>query len=525
MSFLKNYYFTFISVFFLVFSIQAQTIDSAATIVVTKNGKIKGLLENNTLVWKGIRYAKAPVDSLRFKAPQPVENWEGIKSATEFGTIAPQQKSTKWKKNIHEDCLFLNIWVANTAAKKRPVMFWIHGGGFYTGSGSHQIYDGASLAEKGDVVVVTINYRLGPLGFLYFDQLKGNNTGFENNLGIKDQIAALQWVKDNIENFGGDPENITVFGQSAGATSVLTLMSIPSAKGLFQKAIAQSPAINQNWTPEEATALTKNYMNLFGITEDNISELYKISADSLVLTANRMIEHPPFEVPGIGTFAPTIDGVFIATTFNDSVARAQSRQIPLLIGTNKHEMNVFLKIPITPFEAKPEDVHKLFAATDCSEDEARVTSFYKHYPSKQSVLNICTDRVFRIPSISLADDHSKNISTYMYRFDWNSLPLNLTGYKACHALELFFVFNTFNTRYGKQVTMLANKRKAYRISNKIQEAWINFAKTGNPNAIGSEKWKPYNSRERATMIFDRKSKLKFDPDRKHRLAWKGLELY
>lgn len=508
---------------FLAINTQAQDSSAPQLIVQTKQGKVQGIMENNVLIWKGIRYAQAPIGELRFKAPQPPESWEGIRLATEFGTIAPQQKSKKLKKNMSEDCLFLNIWETNTKATKRPVMFWIHGGGFYTGSGSHPIYNGASLVEKGDVIVVTINYRLGPLGFLYFDKLKGDNKGFENNLGIRDQIAALKWVKENIENFGGDPDNITVFGQSAGAVSVLNLMSIPSAKGLFHKAIAQSPAINQNWTPEQATVFTKNYMSMFGITENNISSLYTISTDSLISVADRMIEKPVFEVPGIGTFAPTIDGEFITGTFGDSLALEQSRKIPLLIGTNRHEMNVFLKIPLMPFAAKKEEVHKLFVETNRAKDETHVTSFYRKYPSKQSVLNICTDGIFRIPSIGLADCRLKSIPTYMYRFDWNSIPLNLTGYKACHSLELFFVFKSFDTKYGKKVMLLSNKRKAYRIANKIQEAWINFARTGDPNNVGSYKWKSYNSEERATMIFDRKTRLRYDPDRKYRMAWDGLK--
>ena len=502
----------------------AQSIDSSKLIVHTKQGKVEGILEKDVFIWKGIRYAQAPIGNLRFSAPQPPENWEGIKFTKEFGAIAPQQKSKRWKKHTDEDCLFLNIWTPNTNTTKRPVMFWIHGGGFYTGASSHPLYNGAGLAQKGDVVIVTINYRLGPLGFLFFDDIKGENKGFDNNLGIRDQIAALKWVKENIENFGGDPENITIFGQSAGATSVLTMASMPSTKGLYQKIIVQSPALDANWTREEATMVTKNYLKMFGIAESNLSDLYKISADSLVVVADRMIEHPTFEVPGIATFAPTIDGKFIETTPDDSVSLEQIRKTPLLIGTNRHEMNIFMKIPLMPFSASEKEVHKVFASTDCSEDEFRVTSFYKKYPRKQSVLNICTDRVFRMPSIAYADEHSKTYNTYMYRFDWNSTALNLSGYKAFHALDLFFVFNTFDTKHGKKVMFLANKRKVAKISNTMQEAWVNFSKTGNPNNSGSDKWKPYDSKNRGTMVFDKKTRLVYDPDRKHRLAWGGLEL-
>jgi len=519
----KIYYSIFALLFLQSVHLFSVNVDSSALVVETKYGKIKGIFENNTYVWKGIRFAKPCIGDLRFKNPQPIENWEGVKDATAFGTMAPQQKSKKWVKKMDEDCLFLNVWKPNTNTNKRPVMVWIHGGGFYTGTGSHPIYNGSDLAQKGDVIIVTLNYRLGALGFLYFDEIKGSQEGFDSNLGIKDQVAALKWVKENIENFGGDSNNITIFGQSAGATSVLTLMNMPCTEGLFHKAIAQSPAINANWTKNQATAFTKNFLKLFSIDENNLSELYKISVDSLVVIGDRVVEKELFHIPGIGTYAPTIDGVFIPSMYNDSTARVNSRKIPFIIGTNKHEMNMLYKVPIMPFKATEDDVHKVFASTDCPDDECRVTSFYDDYPSTQTVLNICTDRIFRIPSITLADDYSKNAATYMYRFDWYSMGLNAAGYKAAHAIDLFFVFNSFNTVHGKKVTTLANMKKARRLSNKMQHAWINFAYTGNPNDKGSNKWAPYDTTNRATMIFNKKTKLKYDPDRKHRLAWRGLK--
>lgn len=521
---LCNKLLSLILIFYFNTIIFSQETINENLLVSTPQGKYKGIYENNAYVWKGIRYAKPCVGELRFKNPQPIDSFDSIAEVTKFGPMAPQQKSKKWVKIMNEDCLYLNIWKPNTNTNKRPVMVWIYGGGFYTGSSSLPIYNGSDLANKGDVIVVTFNYRLGALGFLYFDEIKKNQQGFDNNLGIKDQVAALKWVKENIEYFGGDPNNITIFGQSAGATSVLTLMNVPATEGLFHKAIAQSPAIHQNWTKEEATAFTRNFLKLFSIDENNLSDLYKIPVDSFVKVGNNVVEKVLFPVPGIGTYAPTIDGEFLPTMYHDSTARLNSRNIPLIIGTNKHEMNMLYKVPIMPFNADESDVHKVFATTNCPDDEKRIISFYEKYPSKQTVLNICTDRVFRIPSICLADDHCNIASTYMYRFDWYSMPLNLAGYKAAHALDLFFVFNTFNTVHGKKVTTLANMKKARKISEKMQHAWINFAHTGNPNDIGSKEWEPYNNTTRPTMVFNKKTKLKYDPDRKFRQAWGGIEL-
>lgn len=493
-------------------------------IVNTTNGKIRGVNENNVFVWKGIRYAETTGGVNRFKDPQPVKKWDGIVEANEFQAMCPQFQNKAKNKKLSEDCLFLNVWSSSPDTKNKPVMFWIHGGGYYSGAGSLSMYDGANLVKKGDVVVVTINYRMGAFGFLYFDELKGTNSNFNNNLGIKDQVAALKWVKDNIEKFGGDPNNITIFGQSAGATSVLALMTSPFAKGLFHKAIAQSPAFHQSWTKTEATQFTKNFLASIGVSENNLSALYTISSDTLEKYGTDLTERPTYKVPGICTFAPTIDNDFIFPYLADSLTRASNPTVPLLIGTMRHEMNFFMKIPLGPFSAKPKDVDKLFAAHNDEPSKSMVIASYKNYPSKQTVLNICTDGVFTMPCINYAEKHSTLNPTYMYRFDWNSLSLNLAGYKACHALDIFFVFNAFKTPNGKRVSTLANKHKLHRISNQVQSSWINFAKTGDPNMKGSDTWKKYEEQNRATMIFDKKTKVEFDPNKVRRKYWERIRL-
>ena len=524
MKFFKNHLLLFFIFFVYLPTSYAQNSLSSGLIVQTKQGKLQGDIEDtNVFVWKAVRYAKPPIGDLRFKAPQPIENWEGVKPAIQYGLIAPQVQVnvTNSEQKTGEDCLFLNIW-STEIKNKKPVMVWIHGGGFYTGSGSSNICNGEKLAQKGDVVVVNFNYRLGALGFLYFDEIAGANKNFDSNIGIKDQIAALKMVKENIEAFGGAPENITLFGQSAGETSVLAVMATPSAKGLFNKVIAESPSTRKKWTPSEATWVAKMYLARLGVSENNLNELYKISADTIIQVAHNLIQDYAANIPGIGTFAPTIDNLFITQLLSDSTTN-QNLNVPLLIGTTKDEMNLFFKVKAMPFEISPELIDRLIP-TLCIEDKNCITSAYKKYPQDKSIINIMTEGLYRMPCIQKAEENSKNQTTYMYRFDWSSLSLDFTGYKSCHALDVFFVFNNFDTKVGKKIMVLANKRSVNIVSSTIQEALINFAKTSNPNNVGTGTWKKYNTTERVTMIFDKKNRIALDSDSKKRLSWQGVDV-
>ncbi len=511
-----------ISLFCLCFFKPSYSQNSTPLIVETKQGKLQGTSDNGTLVWRGIPYAKAPIGDLRFKAPKPTDKWEGVKNATTFGPIAPQHSSSNADGKSDEDCLFLNIWSTGADTKKRPVMFWIHGGAFSTGAGSNSIYDGSSLAKKGEVVVVTINYRLGPLAFLYFDSIAPNNTDFDHNLGIQDQIAALKWVKENIEKFGGDPEQVTIFGQSSGATSVLTLMSIPSTKGLFKHAIAESPSLYL-WTTQDATMVTEKFLALLGLPKNLLSELFTISADSLNQVAKRLLQDRG-SMPSIGIFSPTIDRKLIVQHPLSSITAGNTKDVKLMIGTNKDEANLFRTYTNSPIPLTGKQMHESFAAR-APNSENQITNTYPKYPKEQAVLSLLTDAVFRMPAIKIAEAQQKYTPTFMYRMDWASLPLKLKGLRSCHALELFFVFHSFKSPYGKKISTLANKKVIYKVADQIQTAWINFAKTGNPNTANSETWKPYSPIDRPTMIFDKKTKLDYDPNAKQRVSWGDIKLF
>ncbi len=274
-------------------------------IINTKSGKIRGYIDNGIENYKGIPYAEAPVGDLRFREPHPKKPWDDVKDSIKFGPIAPQHQQDDPKINLdeNEDCLYLNIWTPKSDKVKRPVLFWIHGGAFLIGAGSRPRSDGSKLAVYGDVVIVSFNYRLGSLGFL-------NLPGIPPNLGIQDQIAALKWVNDNIEFFGGDPENITIFGESAGGQSVIILLAIPSARGLFHRAIVESGTANpQNFVPTKSREGGLKFLKKLKIDVNNINQLREVSFEKIIKTQKKMVG----DLLNLGKspFWPFLDGKII----------------------------------------------------------------------------------------------------------------------------------------------------------------------------------------------------------------------
>lgn len=500
-----------------------QPVDTNAVIAHTPLGNLRGAATKGVYVWKGIQYAAAP----RFKAPIPVQAWTGTKDALVFGAVSPQQENgISGVEPQSEECLHLNVWSPAADGKKRPVMLWIHGGGFVIGSGSSPMYDGTQMAKNGDVVIVTINYRLGPLGFLYFSD-EQRKAGFENNVGIKDQIAALQWVKQNIAAFGGDPVQVTIFGESAGGTSVQTLLASPKAQGLFHKAIVQSGPAGIVWKPANATVITQKYLSLLGLQPTELDKLKSISVDSLVKAEEALIDYMVDELND-KVFCPTVDGDVLPYDLFTCVKN--SGNIPLLIGTNLNESSIFAskQLHMMPRDAKGFEDYFATVSPDTAM-RRRVTRSYPAYPSKQAVLNILTDAVFRIPSIRLAECQLTHAPVYMYRFEWTSAALNMIGLRSFHGLEIPFVFGTIDEGKGKLLKIIASKKLRYRLIDQMQSAWINFAKYGDPNGVDEKKprldWQPYTTAERHTMIFNNYTHQVKDPDGKQREAWEGVVYY
>lgn len=511
------------AVFLPIFS--SAAIDSTLLVVKTKQGQVKGTSDQAVCVWKGIHYAKAPVGELRFSSPQAPDSWNGIKDATTFGAVAPQMKKILiGDEPQSEDCLSLNIWSPAADGKKRAVMVWIHGGGFVGGSGSSDMYDGARLSKRGDVVVVTINYRLGPLGFMYFNDMPGNKGKFEDNLGLKDQVAALKWVKENIAAFGGDPGAVTIFGESAGGISVEALMAIPATHGLFRRAIIESGPATDVWTPKTATLVTTLYLKQLGITPDSLYQLKLLPVDSLIHAMARLAKLMASDPSLPKTCAPTVDGDFLPNDLLTGIREGRSKGVDLLIGTNKNEANLFAISRIKLVPANEEQLKPYVAKFDSIQVKQLIAA-YKNYPSKNGILEMVTDGIFAMPSIKFAEYQSSLANTYMYRFDWTSEPLKWLNLRACHGLEIPFVFNTFNSKLGKKILFLSNKRKIHQLSAKVQQAWVNFAKTGNPNMPGNNDWKKYDPTGRTTLIYDKKCYNCQDPKSAQRLAWGNLNFF
>lgn len=493
-------------------------------LVSLSSGQLQGTTEEGVCVWRGIPYAQSPTGAYRFKSPEPVKPWNGVRDASLYGYASLQPQSSFLRgDSTSEDCLYLNVWSPAADGKKRPVMVWIHGGGFIVGAGSSDLYNGANMARNGDVVVVTLNYRLGVLGFLYFND-KQQKAGFENNLGIRDQIAALQWVKNNISAFGGDPDNVTIFGESAGGTSVETLLACPGAKGLFHAAIAQSGPSSLLWQASTGESLTSKFLSFLKISPDSIHLLSNLSADTLKWAESRLIEYMTKETT-TRVFSPTIDGNLLTTDIASCLSPKQSGNVALMIGTTKDEATMFTKKGLEMVPDNAEDLDKDFLHVLKPEEKTRVISAYSRYPRKRGVLDLLTDAVFRVPAIRLAECQAMHSPVYMYRFEWSSFLLNLSGMRSFHGLELPFVFANGNRKSTKLLKVLATRKTVNRLSNEMQQAWVNFARYRNPNGKDGGIWKMYSKDERSTMIFDRKSRVVNDPDSVQRAAWEGVQYF
>jgi para-nitrobenzyl esterase len=495
----------------------------SGTTATTGLGEVEGkVAPNGVVVFKGIPYAASPVGALRFKPPQPAEPWSGTLKAFDFRDAAAQPKGDLASASgvvKSEDCLNLNVWTPKVDGARRPVMVWIHGGGFTNGSGAEPLYDGSRLARRGDTVVVTINYRLGAFGFLYLGELGGAGYAESGNLGLLDQVAALKWVRDNIAAFGGDPENITVFGESAGSMSICTLMAMPAAKGLFSRAIAESGALNLVHSTEEAAAVTRQLLQYAGVSD--IEGLLSLDTDKIVQAESDMIRANPASAT---VFGPVLDGSVVLEPPLHSLAAGSAAGVELIIGTNLDEMRLWAAeapaMAIYPLPVVAPFIPKVQAAVGGSAD-AIAASYKSRRPGATDgdvTMAVLTDVMFRLPAIRVAEARSsRQTKTYMYLFTWSSPAAPKLG--SCHAIELPFVFGNVQ---GTRVEALLGEDPPRKLSDTMQDAWLSFARTGDPNAKGVPAWKAYDLETRATMVFNVESGQKDDPYGEDRRVWDGV---
>lgn len=418
-----------------------------------------------------------------------------------------------------EDCLTLNVLApANAGNTPLPVMVFIHGGANTIGTSATGLYSGVSLVERGDIVYVSINYRLGALGYLDFTPFSTAERAFDSNLGLRDQVAALQWVQRNIAAFGGDPEKVTIFGESAGATAVTTLMATPAAKGLFAGAIAEFGS---------GSGLEHAAIARLGCAFRRDPQFRSTAREGFDLGDCRRIgpSRQQTRCRGTGEHAWTtslrsgrrrrLPAALPLDAFNEGSAH----QVPMIIGTNRREGTLFPKV-LDALPTNPSRIDTMFALTD-PEAGKRILATYPGYPDEQSAIDVGGDVTFWHPSVELMQAHAQSAPTYAYRFDFAPTMMRWLGLDATHGFEMFAVFGIGDTLVGRGLTLPGGRRGLRAVTESVQGHWLHFAKHGSPR--GS--WPRYDAQERRTMIFDEIVRVENDPRREQRLAWSGYSGY
>jgi para-nitrobenzyl esterase len=496
-------------------------------IVETTHGKIEGSTSDGCFRFLGIPYAAPPVGALRFRPPQPFTPWTGILPAQTAGTACPQPDGLlpgMAPGPQDENCLFLNVYTPAVDGGRRPVLVWIHGGGFATGSGSQAIYDGTKLATRGDVVVVTINYRLGALGFLAPRAAGLDLEGATDNAGLLDQVAALEWVRDNVAHFGGDPGQVTIFGESAGAMSVCTLLAMPAARGLFHRAIAQSGAAQATQAPETAARATHQVLAELGLDATRASELRAVSAADLVAAQSRATQQLQRDL--FLVFAPVVDPATLPIAPDRAIAAGAAADVPFLSGTTRDEWRLFTFAVPKHYKLEEDVLHKRIAHRLRLLGRGDAGALIERYRAERPAASpwelfdaIETDRQFRLPAIRLAEAQRRHQEhTYCYLFSWPSpAARGLLG--ACHAIELPFVFGTLDAAHMARFS--GSGPIADALSQRTMDSWIAFARTGRATHGGIE-WPPYDDVQRSTVVLDADSALASDPHSSDRLSWEDV---
>ncbi|MDQ6648646.1 MAG: carboxylesterase/lipase family protein [Actinomycetota bacterium] len=488
------------------------------TIVATRSGRVQGVERAGVVAFKGIPFAAPPFGPRRMRPPEPHEPWDGVRDASAYGATAPHGPYPAPYDLLlpepvipGEDCLNLNVWTPDPAAAGLPVLVWIHGGAFANGSGAVPTYDGSAFARD-DVVAVTINYRLGADGFLY----TGDGIA---NVGMLDQVAALEWVRGNIAAFGGDPDRVTIAGESAGGYSVSTLLAMPAARGLFAQAIVQSGAGHFVLSPETATKVA-GYLAAKLEVEPTREGLASVPVDAL-LQAQALLSAEAWQVPDPGKwgeialnrmiFEPVVDGRVLPGRPIDLVAAGASAEIPVLTGSNAEEMRLFM-VPNGLVDFVNDDLlNGALAMFGLPAEQARAAYDAEHPGSTPGELlaDVSTDWTFRIPTVRMAEGHGG--PTYVYEFAWRTKQYD-GRLGACHALEIPFVFDNLGAEGGEA---LETDSPPQSLADTMHGAWVRFVSTGDPG------WPAYGE-ARNVMRFDDSSELVQDPGSATRALWEGV---
>lgn len=504
-----------------------------SSVVTTKSGKLEGIVHDGIHTFKGIPYAAPPVGELRWMPPQPVQSWSGLRPALKYGAISAQNVMPRVGPGVpsfadqpqSEDCLFLNIWTPGLDDARRPVMYWIHGGAFIIGSGSESFFEGGTLAKRGDIVLVSINYRLGALGFMNLNEITGGKIPATGNEGLLDQIAGLEWVRDNIAAFGGDPDNITVFGFSAGGMSIGNLLAMPAARGKFHKAINRSGAANVVGTLESAVKISEQYLAIFDLKGKDVDGMRNLTMQQLLDGQQRLSEKLREKEYRATPFQPVVDGTILPEMPIAAIRKGSAKGIPIIAGNTRDELKAMNAMdPAISKLDKSGVIERLKKMLPPDMVPGLVNAYQESLSQSgvkvtpQDILgSINTDMMFRIPTIRLIEaqrDHG--VPAYNYLFTYRS-PAMGGALGAMHGLDNPFLFGHLDAEFTGDIP------EAQQLAIKIQDSCTAFARTGDPSCESVGAW-PVYGKDRKTMIFDVKTRVEEAPFEAERAAWDDYDL-
>ena len=490
----------------------------------------------SVIAWKGIPYAAPPTGDRRWRAPEPPAPWADVRDCVAFGHAEPQPPMPLMPLGdgitIDEDCLVLNVWADESAtpASPRPVMVWIHGGAYIFGSASQRIYDGVRFAAGGEVVLVSLNYRLGAFGFLELGAFATPDCPFDGNLGLRDIIQALEWVRDNIAAFGGDPAQVTIFGQSAGGGLVTTLMTVPTAAGLFHRAIAESSPASSVYAPALQAEIATRFIEVLGMDgkPGDAASLRAVPADRLVEASRTIFAEIPTSKPGVLPYSPTVDGELVPMHPVDAFRQGKALPVPLLIGTNHDETKAFkrAKSPLVPISraAIAEMLADMLATQPdlVLPDDAELDHAYAGFRPTTFGIGISRDLAFRLPTLWVAEGQSAIAPTWLYRFDFATPMLDLLGIGATHSTELPYVWNNLDSNPKDITFRLGGRREGEALARRMHQRWRSFATSGTPDGDPGDvhvHWPAFGTTDRATLRIDRQDHVVDDLDAALRATW------